>query len=81
MMKGVSDTGTVFIGLTQEEVGRLLLGEVRAAPVYTTPEGHTAPAVKVFYAPTYEELRVRLQAETSAPLPPIVDLRDRLKDA
>lgn len=74
MMKGIGTDGTVFIGLTDEEMGRLLMGEVRVAPAAHDGE-QLAPAVRVMYAPTYEELKERLQAHCVAPLPPVIDLR------
>jgi hypothetical protein len=74
MMKGIGTDGTVFIGLTDEEIGRLLMGEVRVALAAHDGE-HVAPAVRIMYAPTYEELRVRLQEHAIQPLPPAIDLR------
>ena len=78
MMKGIGTDGTVFIGLTNEEMGWLLMGRVRVAPAAHDGE-HVAPAVRVMYAPTYEELRERLQEQVIQPLPPAVDLRGILE--
>ena len=79
MMKGIGTDGTVFIGLTDEEMGRLLMGEVRVAPAAHDGE-HVAPAVRVMYAPTYEELMERLQEHSVAPLSPAVDLRKLINE-
>jgi hypothetical protein len=64
MMKGITDGGVVVLGLTQEDVGHLLLGRVRVA-LAATDGAVTAPAVRVFYAPTYEELAARMQEQES----------------
>ncbi len=77
MMKGITDDGVVMLGLTQEDVGHLLLGRVRVA-LAATDGAVTAPAVRVFYAATYEELAARMQEQSDLPLPPIVDLRGNL---
>lgn len=71
MMRALDSRGTVVLGLTSDEVLRLLQGEVRVVLPY---EG--APAVKVMYAPTYEQLHARFQEHSKAPLPPVVDLRE-----
>jgi hypothetical protein len=77
MMKGIGDNGTVYIGLSAGDMLSLLAGEVRVAVAATDGE-RTAPAVRVMFAPTYEQLRVRLQEHSLGPLPPIVDLRGNL---
>ena len=71
MMKAIDSRGAVIIGLTDDEIRRLLAGEVRVALAY-----ENCPAVKVMYAPTYEQLYRRFQERSIAPLPPVVDLRE-----